>query len=308
MSGVTLTEDAGLTSEQIYDLKDLPNITGRPLDKSTEANSDERIRDDNYRDDSQPDGFKDYKGRFTDSYSKSANGSVSKAASMIGFTVTIEDIRDNQENPSIWAVKNEGGLYVIPSGSRVPWGYIQTLYIINHRNTILSYVVTGTDSEGHVTSFGLEIPEAKDKKTEWQSLIECMDYVKTTYKDAYQQIYYPAASKCYAYDPSISKALKNGEELSEKLSAHNWFLPSSGDLARLYWYHRQGYELTGENAIFAKPLSEAGFTQFPSSNHWSSTEYSSTYSWNVSFSDGYFNTTTYGAKYNSNVVRPCVAF
>ena len=311
MSGVVVTEDANLTSEQIYDLKDLPNINGRPLDISTEANSDEKIRDDNYRDDSQPDGFKDYKGRFTDSYSKSANKSVSKAASMISFTTTIEDIRDNQENTSIWAVKNEGGLYVIPSGSRVPWGYIQTLYIINHRNTILSYVVTGTDSEGHVTSFGLEIPEAKDKKTEWKSLIECMDYVKTTYKDAYQQIYYPAASKCYAYDPSISKALKNGEELSEKLSAHNWFLPSSGDLARLYWYHRQGYELTGENAIFAKPLSEAGFTQFPSSVHWSSTEDISTNSWNVSFSDGHISGSGIYAHLNKSnrlVVRPCVAF
>ena len=42
----------------------------------------------------------------------------------------------------------------------------------------------------------------------------------------------------------------------------------------------------------------------PSSNHWSSTENSSTNSWNVNFSDGNINNNN---KYNSNVVRPCVA-
>ena len=39
----------------------------------------------------------------------------------------------------------------------------------------------------------------------------------------------------------------------------------------------------------------------PSSLYWSSTEFSSPVSWNVNFSDGNNN------KYNSNVVRPCVA-
>ena len=43
----------------------------------------------------------------------------------------------------------------------------------------------------------------------------------------------------------------------------------------------------------------------PSSYHWSSTEHSSIYSWNVNFSDGYINNYN---KFYSNVVRPCVAF
>ena len=103
----------------------------------------------------------------------------------------------------------------------------------------------------------------------------------------------------------VFKTLKEGEELNDKLSVHNWFLPSIGDLARIYWYHRQGYDATTENAIFAKPMSETGFTQFSSSSHWSSTEYSSTYSWYVFFSDGYISN---GYKCISHVVRPCVAF
>ena len=133
-----------------------------------------------------------------------------------------------------------------------------------------------------------------------------MDYVKNTYKDAYQEIYYPAASKCYAYDPTVLKTLKEGEELNDKLSIHNWFLPASGDLARLYWYHRQGYETTKENAIFAKPKSEVNFTQFPSLSHWSSTEGYSNSSLYINFNDG--NLSYYYYKSNGFVVRPCVAF
>ena len=132
-----------------------------------------------------------------------------------------------------------------------------------------------------------------------------MEYVKSTYRDDYQEIYYPAASKCYAYDPTIFSSLKEGEELNEKFSIHNWFLPSIGDLARLYWYHRQGYDTNTENAIFAKPMSESGFKQFSSSNHWSSTECSSASSWFVGFSDGRIGNTN---KSSSYVVRPCVAF
>ena len=41
----------------------------------------------------------------------------------------------------------------------------------------------------------------------------------------------------------------------------------------------------------------------PSSNHWSSTESNSNNSWYVNFNDGNINNN----KYNSNVVRPCVA-
>lgn len=310
MSGVTVTEDANLTSAQIYDLKNLPDISGSPLNKSTSENRNDMIRDDNFRDETTLDGFVDYKGMFSESYFKTSNSTTGKAGSMIGYTITSEDIRDDQEHPSSWAVRNEIGIFVIPSGSRVPWGYVQTLYIINHRNTILSYVITETESDtGEILSYGLEIPSNSQDKNEWKSLIDCMDYVKNTYKDAYQEIYYPAASKCYAYDPTVFKTLKEGEELNDKLSVHNWFLPSIGDLARIYWYHRQGYDVTTENAIFAKPMSETGFTQFSSSSHWSSTEGSSTNSWYVGFSDGGIYGSGYGGnKFSSNVVRPCVAF
>ena len=36
----------------------------------------------------------------------------------------------------------------------------------------------------------------------------------------YQQFYYPAVSKCYAYQPTV----KAGEELADKFKYHNWYL------------------------------------------------------------------------------------
>ena len=330
MSGVVLKDEAGLTTSQIYDLPDLPDIQGYPLEEtdasnvSSGQNVNYYIRDDNFRDATTLDGFKDYKGSygFGDKYHKTTVGTKGKAASCVGYVTTIEDVRDNQDHPSTWAIRNEAGIYVIPEGSRVPWGYIQTLYIINHRNTILSYVVTESTEDGDITSYGLQIPNSTSEKTEWDVLSDCITYVKETYKDAYQEIYFPAASKCYAYDPTVVvdgsySILKDGEVLNDKFSIHNWFLPASGDLARLYWYHRQGYDNTSdENAIFAKAFSEMGtnsgvinFTQFPSSVHWSSSETSSNSSWYVGFGDGlFYYYYSYGNKSNGSVVRPIVAF
>lgn len=327
MSGVVLKNEASLTSSQIYDLPNLPDIQGYPLEETDASNVNSGqnvnyyIRDDNFRDITTPDGFKDYKGSygFGDKYHKTTVGTRGKAASCVGYVTTIEDVRDNQDHPSTWATRNEAGVYVIKEGKRVPWGYLQTLYIINHRNTILSYVVTESTEDGEITSYGLQIPSSTSEKTEWDVLSDCITYVKETYKDAYQEIYFPAASKCYAYDPTVVvdgsySILKDGEVLNDKFSIHNWFLPASGDLARLYWYHRQGYDNTSdENAIFAKAFSEMGstsgvinFTQFPSSGHWSSSEYNSNDSWYVFFGDGNFYYG--GGKCGGYVVRPIVAF
>jgi hypothetical protein len=40
------------------------------------------------------------------------------------------------------------------------------------------------------------------------------------------QFYYPAASYCYAYEPNV-------EGLAKQFKAHNWFLPSDGELIRI---------------------------------------------------------------------------
>ena len=42
-------------------------------------------------------------------------------------------------------------------------------------------------------------------------------------------LYYPAASACFAYEPETVNILN-------KFKAHNWFLPSSGDIARICYY------------------------------------------------------------------------
>lgn len=50
---------------------------------------------------------------------------------------------------------------------------------------------------------------------------------------------FPAASWCYAYEPT---GLKTGEVLNDKFKAHKWFLPSCGEIVHLLYYI--GYEDT----------------------------------------------------------------
>ena len=53
----------------------------------------------------------------------------------------------------------------------------------------------------------------------------------------WSQLLYPAASACYAYEPTN---LKDGEVLADRFKAHNWALPTSGILARLFWLTYDG--------------------------------------------------------------------
>ena len=311
-SGLTLHPDSKLTSNQYFDLKDVPNIKGVPFNATTSATSNQNfyIRDDNFRDSGEEDGFFNYKGMFSETYNKTEAKDLGKAASVVGYCTTSEDIRDNQNQPSAWSVRNEIGLYIIPSGSRVPWGYVKTLYEINHRNTILSYVVTETDESGEITKYGVDIPVKTEKQSEYDNITDCMNNIVTTGGNAnYKYLYYPAPSKCYAFEPTLFKTLKDNEVLGEKLTLHNWFLPSIGDLARLCWYHRQGYDSSAENAIFAEPTSVAWFTKFEDLSYWSSSEVYNNSAWNINFGQGLLQISGYKAgTYGSFLVRPCVAF
>ena len=67
----------------------------------------------------------------------------------------------------------------------------------------------------------------------------------------YQQYYYPCASYCYAFEPT----LVYNEELSPKLSAHHWFLASSGEFARYIWYNSK-FGTDSEYNIFDKAYKE----------------------------------------------------
>jgi hypothetical protein len=60
-------------------------------------------------------------------------------------------------------------------------------------------------------------------------------------------LYYQAASTAFAYQPNASGLL-------DKFKAHNWFLPSSGELLRMCYYAYQSYK---DGAATATPTNSS---------------------------------------------------
>lgn len=118
-------------------------------------------------------------------------------------------------------------------------GYVDTLLAIKHRN---SYLKQGLTQLNLITETEYwHIPSGDDELSDLSAcLYYIMDYFKNIVGDEHyekwMQLYYPAHSACYAYEP---KNLKSSEILNEKFKKHNWFLPSLGVLARLKWWDNQ---------------------------------------------------------------------
>lgn len=124
----------------------------------------------------------------------------------------------------------------IKSNSYIDIGQQETLYIIQHRDTILS------DS-----NIAKEIPTKSSTWSEKERLEYLINNIISTEGDTkYAQYYYPIASYAYAYEPNV-------QNLNDKFKAHHWFLPSSGLLARISYYHQRGYE-NGFDAIFSNAV------------------------------------------------------
>lgn len=182
------------------------------------------------------------------------------------------------------------------AGDYIPYGLLNTIIIIAHRDVILR------DS-----NVKLEVPEATNSKSEATVLKELLTQISTDRGNNYKQYYYPAASECYAYQPSVKK----NEELSDKFKAHHWWLPSEGELARMYYYHSHGYDTTKEDAkaIFTQASESGTLEKFGTSTFWSSTEYTNFESWVMYFSDGLIRENYNGnRKYSYYVVRSVCAF
>jgi hypothetical protein len=119
----------------------------------------------------------------------------------------------------------------------VPSGYYNTLAIIEHRNKILDNYSNETDKE-------FIRPYEDDYTTELESLrslgqkadgLEIGGRKPSIANTAGSHLYYPAASVAFAYQPKASG-------LIDKFKAHNWFLPSSGELLRICYYAYQSYK------------------------------------------------------------------
>lgn len=177
-----------------------------------------------------------------------------------------------------------------PAYSYIPYGLYNTLKIIAHRDIVLSGV-------------GLEIPVASPGLSMAGHLSELMSKVALDNgnQPRYRQFYYPAASVCNAYEPTV----KEGEALADCFRQGKWFLPSAGEVARICWYQSRGYDKEEkEDAIFAGAYNE-GFYSPIEADTWTSTEidFGSAFRVNFASRDVY----TYG-KHFSFVVRPVAAF
>lgn len=266
-NGITNITFDGITN--VYDISTITNFSSTGLKNAAENNSPNYIRDDNYRD---PDTGDKY-------------GFVTG----LGENTGAGDIGLRDLTSSMFEVAGAG----ISEGEKAPTGLHHTLGIIAHRNQVLD-------------AAGLSIPAAQFKdgvrtKSEMENLYELISKIIENNGNAakYQQYYWPAASYCYAYEPTVA----DGEELAPKFKAHNWYLPAIGELVRQYWYYRQG--LASDLNIFANAINNAVMANYTASYRWSSSEHGQTGAWGVGFSNGGFGG---NLKYGSFVVRAVCAF
>ena len=182
----------------------------------------------------------------------------------------------------------------LKEGDMVARGQLNTIKIIAHRDYILKD-----------TNVNLPIPKATPEKTLAQSITECIKSVQTEHGNAqkYQQYYYPAASYCNAYVPTLDKVT---ETLAEPFTEGHWFLMSSGEMARCSWYAMKGYNLGVANNIFAQAKADLRFDVFLDTWYWLSSEYSEIHSWYLGPVSGQFNGGT--GKSGAYQVRAAVAF
>ena len=238
------------------------------------------VTDANMRDESNTanDGFKEY--------------TTINTISDIGFEEVTEAMYNiNVGHTILGEYIEKMGLKV---GDMIARGQLNTLKIIAHRDYILQ------DSK-----VNLPIPKATATQTLAESITECIKNVQAAHNNAqkWQQYYYPAASYCNAYVPSLD----SDDHLVEKFGEGRWFLMSSGEMARCSWFARKGYnDASIPYAIFAKPWADLRFTQFLSTSYWLSSEYSEFNSWNLNPVSGQF-TINY-SKSITYQVRAAVAF
>lgn len=238
--------------------------------------SDSTMRDEN---NTANDGFKEY--------------SDLNSISDIGFEEITQSMCDvNVGHTTLGEYFNRVGLN---KGDMIARGQLNTLKIIAHRDYILQ------DS-----NVNLPIPKATSGKTLAQSLAECIKNVQAAHNNAqkWQQYYYPAASYCNAYVPTLDN---NTQTLAEPFSEGHWFLMSPGEMARCSWYAMKGYNLGVANNIFAQAKADFRFEVFLDGMYWLSSESSEYNSWTLNPVTGSPDN-FYSNKFRNYRLRAAVAF
>lgn len=262
-----------LGSNSTYKVYNLPLLQ----EYTTQLN----VTDANMRDESNTanDGFKEY--------------SALNTISDIGFEKITQSMWDTSVgHTTLSEYFKRVGLNV---NDMVARGQLNTLKIIAHRDYILQ------DS-----NVNLPIPKATSGKTLAQSLAECIKNVQAAHNNAqkWQQYYYPAASYCNAYVPTLDN---NTQTLAEPFSEGHWFLMSPGEMARCSWYAMKGYNLGVANNIFAQAKADFRFEVFLDDMYWLSSESSEYKSWTLNPVTGRTDN-FYSAKFRNYSLRAAVAF
>lgn len=186
--------------------------------------------------------------------------------------------------------------------SYIARGQLNTLRIIKHRNKILS------DS-----GINKEIPKKQGSVSEYSNLNSLMSKIEKEVGTKYKQYYYPCASLCYAFEPTLVYK----EELSPKLSAHHWFLASSGEFARYIWYNSK-FGTDSEYNIFDKAYKEGVYKIHVSGSALSTWDYTTSTEINRTASvllmtncqivnSGVYNSRVYNFKNELNHYRPVIS-
>jgi hypothetical protein len=159
----------------------------------------------------------------------------------------------------------------------------------------------------------LPVPYSTPTKNETTMLSELIANAKSVYGSSYfEGLYYPSASYCYAYEPSSK------DDTKDEFKAHNWWIPSGGELLRYGFYYKESYnpnnseDVINPLNIFKKAIAKGIMSKFTSGSQYRTVNEVSSAStqtlmvhhptWNSWFPNSITKTAT------KNPVRPICAF
>jgi hypothetical protein len=283
----------------IYDVPNLRNLTTKGLYLADGSTTD-YITDESLRDNSdlglENDGFKPISAEYV-------------MGDGFAYNEPLAYQNERKIDDTLLRLAGEG----YAKGDMVNSGYAKTLRVIAHRNNIINHCYNGN------TINGMNIPmypvSASEGDSEIGLLAQCMTDLRnwakgtgpgqlgdTKYGNKWSQLYYPAASACYAYEPKVTKS---GEVLDAKFRKHNWFLPTEGLLVRLFWYlyRYENSKLTPrDDSPFIEAIRKGKFVFIPDLNIWSVTNYSIRSIWFVDFRSGLTDASNKSASYEVRAV------
>ena len=186
---------------------------------------------------------------------------------------------DKLYNPTI--VKKVGDL--------VPKGLKNALEIMEHRNeNILKNAdisFTGKRVPGKDNDVNGDYYYVEDEKADLEDALG---------RAASPLYFYPASSRCWAYQPNVAG-------LNDKFKKHNWWLPTIAELARIWYCWKKG--------IFSRPVKDGVFADYKAQTYWTSSEQGAQTAWYLEFAtNSDYAWAFYGQKSANQHVRPVTRF